>query len=63
MPILLPGMAAGNERHIVIELRGGQVPRVPAKVSDPRVTNLVRGRGDVKSCAGEGEFLDDDTGP
>lgn len=42
VPMLMPGMAAGNDGHIVIELRGGRVLRVPPGLPTARVTELVR---------------------
>ena len=42
VPVLMPGMAAGNDGHIVIELRGGRVLRVPPGLPTARVTELVR---------------------
>jgi hypothetical protein len=38
LPVMMAGMAAGNDGHIVIELREGRVLRVPPV----RVTELVR---------------------
>lgn len=42
VPVLMPGMAAASDGHIVIELRGGRVLRMPPELSTARVTELVR---------------------
>jgi hypothetical protein len=42
VPVLMPTIAAGNDGHIVIELRGGRVLRVPPGLPTARVTELVR---------------------
>jgi hypothetical protein len=42
VPVLMPTIAAGNDGHIVIELRGGRVLRVPPGLPAGRITELVR---------------------
>jgi hypothetical protein len=42
VPLLMPGMAAASDGHVVIELRGGRVLRLPPGLPTARVTELVR---------------------
>ena len=42
VPVLMPQMAAVNDGHVVIELRGGRVLRLPPGLPTARVTELVR---------------------
>ena len=42
VPVMMSGMAAGSDGHIVIELRDGRVLRVPPGLLTVRITELVR---------------------